>query len=351
MSDLPAPLVLEFVDLRDYQFLPLDVVRLRDSDLAALESAEAFRAAVLLWCASWHQVPAASLPDDDRVLANLAGYGRVVSEWQKVRPGAMRGWIACSDGRLYHPVVAEKAIEGWDKKVEQRYRNECSRIRKNNTRHGVDDPIPNFDTWFVSWTGYPCPKDRPSLSNGQTAPVRETGAGQEGSVLKLSAGTEGLKGRTTALRDSKETGTVKGQGQRYTYSEARAQQGNGRALTGSNREGAPRETDTDWQAWEATKAAYPDFTGRRDWISAQHYAQVLVDTKQATWPELLAAVQRYAAFVAAGGVSGPQYVLTPAKFFSAKDRPWSQAWDPPNTREKKKLWEPPPDEPEEVAHA
>ena len=26
---------------------------------------------MLLWCASWHQVPAASLPDDDIVLARL----------------------------------------------------------------------------------------------------------------------------------------------------------------------------------------------------------------------------------------------------------------------------------------
>ncbi|WP_236577873.1 YdaU family protein [Burkholderia glumae] len=63
--------------------MPLDVVRLRDSDIAALSSADEFRSAVMLWCASWHQVPAASLPDDDRVLAQLAGYGRVVTEWKR----------------------------------------------------------------------------------------------------------------------------------------------------------------------------------------------------------------------------------------------------------------------------
>ena len=51
-SELPSPLTPPDCDLRDFPFMPLDVVRLRDSDLAATESAEAFRSAVLLWCAS-----------------------------------------------------------------------------------------------------------------------------------------------------------------------------------------------------------------------------------------------------------------------------------------------------------
>ncbi len=98
---MTSPLVPEDVDLQDFAYMPLDVRRLRDSDLAAMETPESCWAAVLLWAASWHQVPAASLPDDDRVLSNLAGYGRVVSEWQKVKEGALRGWVKCSDGRLY----------------------------------------------------------------------------------------------------------------------------------------------------------------------------------------------------------------------------------------------------------
>lgn len=112
--------------------MPLDVARLRDSDLAALETPEACWAAVLLWCASWHQVPAASLPDDDRVLSKIAGYGRVLKEWMQVRAGALRGWIKCSDGRLYHPVVAEKAIESWKAKALHHWKKECDRIRKSN---------------------------------------------------------------------------------------------------------------------------------------------------------------------------------------------------------------------------
>lgn len=130
--NLPAPLTPADCNLQDFAFMPLDVARLRDSDMAAYQSPEACWAAVLLWAAAWHQVPAASLPDDDRFLAKAAGYGRVVKEWMNVREGALHGWIKCADGRLYHPVVAEKALESWRAKVHHAWKKECDRIRKSN---------------------------------------------------------------------------------------------------------------------------------------------------------------------------------------------------------------------------
>lgn len=120
--DLPAPLLPPDVDLRDFSFMPLDVARLRDSDLAAVVSADAFRAAVLLWCAAWHQIPAASLPADEVALARLAGYGRDLAAWKKVKEGALRGFVLCSDNRLYHAVIAEKALSAWEAKQAQRSR-------------------------------------------------------------------------------------------------------------------------------------------------------------------------------------------------------------------------------------
>lgn len=172
---LPAPLTPADCDLRDFPFMPLDVVRLRDSDLAVTAEADEFRCAVLLWCASWHQVPAASLPDDDKILAQYAGYGRVVKEWQKVRTGALRGWIKCADGRLYHPVVAEKASEAWTAKLRQRLKTECARIKKHNERHGTKVPFPEFDAWLEAGcpTGQPLPvpSDKPQMSPGQTGDV------------------------------------------------------------------------------------------------------------------------------------------------------------------------------------
>lgn len=110
---LPAPLVPSEVDLSDFQYMELDVRLLRDSKFAAETEAEAFRAGVLLWCAAWHQVPAASLPNNDIELSNLAGYGRVVKEWRKVRDQALALFVLCSDGRLYHPGIAEVANRVW----------------------------------------------------------------------------------------------------------------------------------------------------------------------------------------------------------------------------------------------
>ncbi|MEK6788491.1 MAG: DnaT-like ssDNA-binding domain-containing protein [Pseudomonadota bacterium] len=172
MTELPAPLVPIDCDLRSFGFMPLDVARLRDSDLAALESPEACWAAVLLWGASWHQLPAASLPDDDRVLANLAGYGRVVRDWLKIKAGALRGWVKCSDGRLYHPVVAEKANQAWAGKLQQSYMTECARIKKHCQRHKMDLGVPEFDVWVSLGcpSGNPLPVPRDNTSHSQHCP-------------------------------------------------------------------------------------------------------------------------------------------------------------------------------------
>ena len=199
-NQLPAPLTPADCDLRDFAFMPLDVLRLRDSDLAVKADGEAFRCAVLLWCASWHQVPAASLPDDNDVLAQLAGFGRVAKEWMRHREGALRGWVKCADGRLYHPVVAEKAVEAWRAKMVQRWKTECARIKKHNQRHETSHPVPDLDEWLslgcpqgqplsVRGTSADVPTEKPNSPSGQPTTVpREThskGQGEgQGQYLK-----------------------------------------------------------------------------------------------------------------------------------------------------------------------
>lgn len=146
----PEPLTPPDCDLTDFAFMPLDVARLRDSELASNETPEACWAAVLLWSAAWHQIPAASMPNDDKWIAKQAGYalrGKIDKAWADVKPGAMRGWVLCSDGRLYHAVVAEKAREAWKSKTEQRYRTEVARVKKHNQRHGTSHTTPEFSEW------------------------------------------------------------------------------------------------------------------------------------------------------------------------------------------------------------
>ncbi len=143
---LPPPPVSAEVDLRNFPYLPLDVVRLRDSNLAALSTGDGFRAAVLLWCASWHQSPAASLPNDDRLLARYAGYGRDVEAWKAVRDEALRGYQLCSDGRLYHPLLAEKANEAWASKQARKARTiaaTATRSKGTPSPRTKDDPRPD----------------------------------------------------------------------------------------------------------------------------------------------------------------------------------------------------------------
>jgi len=170
LSNLPLPLTPVDCDLRAFPFMPLDVVRLRDSDISAIGSGDEFRCAVLLWCAAWHQIPSGSLPNDDIVLAQFAGFGRVVKEWKKVRKGALRGWLKCSDGRLYHPVVAEKARAAWEGRLAYRQQKEAERQRKAEERA-------KKKVAAEQQTGSGCPADKPDLSGGHPAEVQRTSAG------------------------------------------------------------------------------------------------------------------------------------------------------------------------------
>lgn len=110
---MKVPLTPLDCDLSDFAFMPLDVARLRDSELASNETPEACWAAVLLWAASWHQIPAASIPNDDKWIARHSGAGRT---WGRVRAAVMAGWVLCADGRFYHPEIARWALKAWQKK-------------------------------------------------------------------------------------------------------------------------------------------------------------------------------------------------------------------------------------------
>lgn len=126
MDARPAPLVPAEVDLRDFGFMPLDVRTLLTSSLwiKAKKDPRVAHAAVSLWCECWHQVPAASLPDDDEVLAELARCD--AKEWARIRERALLHFVLCSDGRLYHRHVAKKALESWDAKQAQRARTKAA---------------------------------------------------------------------------------------------------------------------------------------------------------------------------------------------------------------------------------
>ena len=140
MTDLPEPLTPTDCDLRRYPWMPLDVTRLLTSETWVLGTPEQKVACITLWAKSWHQVPAGSLPAHDSMLCHLSEAG---SAWKRVRDHALRGWIKCSDGRLYHPVVCEKARESHELLLAQKARTEAARLAKQNKKvsaQGSDTP-------------------------------------------------------------------------------------------------------------------------------------------------------------------------------------------------------------------
>lgn len=125
------------VDLRDFPWMPLEVSRVRSSDLIH-ESGDVFRAAVLLWCASWHQIPAGSLPMNDRVLAGICGFhytgDTAPRAWASIREGALRGFQQYDDGRLYHAVIVKHARDAWGRKMAHEAEQQQANIKRQQAR-------------------------------------------------------------------------------------------------------------------------------------------------------------------------------------------------------------------------
>jgi hypothetical protein len=115
----PPPFTTSEIDLDGMPGFMLDTEQLRQSELWALSTGDEFKAAVGLWCRAWVQKPAGSLPNDDRLLAAWSGAGK---RWGKVREMALRGFVLCSDGRLYHPVLCRDAHRAWGRRASYRER-------------------------------------------------------------------------------------------------------------------------------------------------------------------------------------------------------------------------------------
>ena len=153
-TQTPDPLVNSDVDLSGFGGFFLNVEKLLSSELVALGTPEECWYAVKLWCRAWQQKPPASLPNDDRILASFSGAG---SRWKKVRDVALRGFVLCSDGRLYNKTLAEEANAAWERRKKYRERSEkgnSKRWSKDSKKDGVDTESthPHGDNKDSTWT-------------------------------------------------------------------------------------------------------------------------------------------------------------------------------------------------------
>lgn len=142
MSELPAPLVPPDLDLTKFPFMPLHVERLLKSDTWIEAGQHPFlgHAMMSLWAASWHEVPAGSLPMKAVLLARHAH--RSMQEFEEIAPFIKDQWVLCSDNRLYHPVVCEIALEAWEKLKVDRNRTTAATAaaaEKRKARNGLRD--------------------------------------------------------------------------------------------------------------------------------------------------------------------------------------------------------------------
>lgn len=183
MTDLPEPFTPPEADLRGMPYMPLDVVRLFDSDFYALSTGDEFKAGLSLWCKAFLQQPAGSLPDDDRLLAHLSG---AAANWKRVKDMALRGWVKCSDGRLYHKTVAEKVTEAWRARCDRRARTEAARAARHAARVDSGSDAPPSATEPVT---------KPVTENVTTFPTRNATSSVTDAVTGSKGSTREQKGR------------------------------------------------------------------------------------------------------------------------------------------------------------
>lgn len=121
-TSLPLPPVPPDLDLRAFPKMFMDTGIVLGSELADAEKTtpDAFRAAILLQFMSWQNVPASSIPGDERRLAALIGVS--TQKWKTIRECVLKGFVLCSDGRFYHEAVVEEALAASSYRSKQRAR-------------------------------------------------------------------------------------------------------------------------------------------------------------------------------------------------------------------------------------
>jgi hypothetical protein len=142
--DTKPPPVSEDTDLRHLPSAMIPVTWIRDSELALLGSAEGFKAALTMWALAWHEVPAGSLPANERLLAARAGYGDEVA-WSKIKKEALGGFELHSDGRMYHPELSKIVKQVWANKQGNTKRLQAAneaRLRKAPAKPQADKRKP-----------------------------------------------------------------------------------------------------------------------------------------------------------------------------------------------------------------
>jgi hypothetical protein len=142
---LPDPLTRAETNLNGYEFMPILLTRLFGSEFFALATLEERAVGMTLWLQSWYQLPAGSLPNDDRHLAFLAHCA--IEKFKTVKDMALHRWVLCSDGRFYHPLIAKEVDKAWTHRLdhEEKRRKDAERKREWRARQRHMDVTRDID--------------------------------------------------------------------------------------------------------------------------------------------------------------------------------------------------------------
>jgi len=243
-----------------------------------------------LWMAAWHSRPAASLEDDDSILSNLAMCDP--ARWSEVRAECLRGWIKCSDRRLYHPFLSLKAPEVWTHserfrraQSEKGKKSALARLKNkgNSDNHGStpDDPHPSHGSARVQ----PNSTNRREENKKKSATdVTADAASSEGSTAKPSPWTFGLSILTAAGCTERQARGLVGKWRKELHDDSRlmslflaAQDKSvvdpaayiAAAVTKGNNAGAASPSELSaaekrryLEKWKMTRAAWPEVADR-----------------------------------------------------------------------------------------
>jgi len=133
-AGLPPPPLPADCSFRQFDWMPFFGVRWLNSARRFKAPEGGLDAMLALQVEAWRQVPAASLPADDKELAHLAGLARLPKIWQRVRKWVLEEWVLHSDGRLYHLDMVERALDAWKAGERTRNASKAYRDRRKNIK-------------------------------------------------------------------------------------------------------------------------------------------------------------------------------------------------------------------------
>lgn len=288
---LPAPLTPAECDLRSHEWFPLYFDRLRKSKWWRRASDTARARNIMLWGEAFKQLPAGSLPNDDDELAEAAGYGMDVDAFLAHKDEIMAPWMLCSDGRWYHPTVAEMVLNAWDQVSERRKagaaRQAAYRARIKSRDASAQDPTGNVTS--------PNPDVTDHQDDGDASPPTEGDAGDASSARRGEErrGKEKRGEARASARDGgglfddekpapagrrlpedwKPTLELRAYGRQLGFSEARidsiAEDFRLYWIAQAGAKGRKADWGATWQGWlrrEAERHPPQKSTGRQDWI-------------------------------------------------------------------------------------